>query len=225
MKTVLMASIVRDGSHYLDRYAVQVGRLSALLGEQGWKLRLALAENDSQDDTHRRLQMLASDHHGAAWDLSHGGPKFGSIDNAVRWGNIARTWNRLLDRVAGWQRQALIYVEADLIWTEGTMVRLLQHLDTVPAVAPMCWMGSIFYDIWGHRKDGVHFRNTPPFHPALVGHNGGLMQIDSAGSCIAMRGDVAQVARLNETEAMIGPSIYEQGHSLWLDPSLEVRHP
>ena len=223
---IVAANIVRNAGGYLDRYLAQVEALRTALGERGHELRVRVVEGDSTDDTFDRLVSATMQHAGMSiWRHDHGGPAFGSIDDPVRWANVARTWNYLLDRIRVEAFDALILAEADLIWQPGVMLQLLGHLASVPAVAPMVMMDGIFYDTWGHRAQGQHFTNAAPFHPALVHNRGELMQIDSAGNCIVMRGDVAKACRLCEQDAMLGHDIYARGYSLWLDPTVRVDHP
>lgn len=228
---IYITSIMRNSTGYLPRYASQVGDLADALAYAGQRLTVFVAENDSTDGTLAWLEEWArysADRYTVVgWKLDHGGPAFGSVDDPVRWRNIARTWNKLYDRLAPYLRDAdrVIYVETDLIWSADTMLRLIEHTRFMPAVAPMSMQGSIFYDTWGHRAGGKNFQNEPPFHPALVDWRGGLMQLDSAGSCMALRAEVARLCRLSEADAMIGHDIYRHGFSLWLDPTLKVVHP
>jgi hypothetical protein len=228
MSTIVLASIMRNGCGYLDRYLAQVQALRSMLEARSDTLINVVAEGDSTDETWPRLQRAAAAQVGRmrALKLDHGGPEFGSIDNPTRWQNIARTWNRLFDRIQDIDGDALIYVEADLVWKPETMVALLAHLDAgYDAVAPMSMMGDWFYDTWGHRAQGRNFRSSAPYHDGLVGlEPGQLLQIESAGSCKALRWPIVQQCRFSEVDAMIGHSLYQNGYSFWLDPSLAVRH-
>lgn len=226
---VVIASIVRNGINYLPRHFEQMGTLRDLLGMRGDSLRYAITVGEGDDGSYEWIAAGRGDVPGDVWQHENSGPVFGSVNDPVRWMNIARTWNGMFDRIADWEYDALIYVEADLIWHPAIMLQLLNHLAIVPAVAPMSMMAGregIFYDTWGHRAHGRHFTNNPPYHPALceVGPDE-LIQIDSAGSCKVMRREVTQKCRFSESDAMLGHSIYEQGYSLWLDPSVAVYHP
>lgn len=229
---VLMASIVRNADGYLDRYLHQAERLRLLLAELGHTLVLRVAEGDSEDETWARLLLAQRDTPGMmVYQFAHGGPAFGSIDDPTRWANIARTWNRLLDAVKEDDFDALIYVEADLLWEPLTMWRLLQRLNEtsrpVDIVAPMSMhMAGFFYDTWGYRVAGQRFGPNPPYYPALATlAPGEMLRIDSAGSCQAMRDEVARRCRLSEADAMIGHDVAAKGFCMWLDPSLAVFHP
>ncbi len=189
-------------------------------------MRIRVVEGDSTDGTFDQLVDATLTTAGLSiWRRDHGGPAFASVDDPVRWANIATTWNYLYDRIQAETFDAVICVEADLIWDAGVMLQLIGHLATVPAVSPMCMRGDIFYDTWGYRAQGRNFQNDRPYHPALEHHEGELMQIDSAGSCIVMRGELARRCRFATADAMLGHDIYGRGYSLWLDSTIRVDHP
>lgn len=225
---VMVASITRNGAGYLGRYFAQVRGLRAALAERGVRLGVALGEGDSVDQSRALCDGFVRDmgEQSLLVDVSHGGEVFGSVDNPTRWAQIAGCWNRVFETLGDVWFDALIYVEADLIWEPETMVALLDHLEDVPAVAPMSFhRNGFFYDVWGHRgMDGSHFGPFPPYHGSLAGADG-LVQISSAGSCKVMRGEVARACRFASEDAMLGHSIYERGFSLWVDPRLRVVHP
>jgi hypothetical protein len=152
----------------------------------------------------------------------HGGPAWGSVDDPARWTALSWCCNGVRDAIT--DEGALIYVESDLVWQPETMIRLLDHLDEHhPAVAAMCFTsGGHFYDVWGHIKDGTQFGPFPPYHEGLAPE--GLTLIDSAGSCIVMRGDVARVAKFGPHDCVrgLGRNIYAHGFSLWIDPQAKV---
>jgi hypothetical protein len=229
---VVLASIMRNGSGYLDRYFSQAAALREVLANQGHTLLMRVAEGDSSDDTWARLIEAVRDTPGmAVYKLDHGGPEFGSIDDATRWRNIARTWNSLFERIKEDDFDALIYVEADLLWEPLTMVRLLDRLDErlrpVDVVSPMSMhVAGFFYDTWGYRAGGQRFGPNPPYHPQLAGRAAeNLLRLDSAGSCKVMRDEVARRCRFSEADAMLGHDIKAKGYFFYLDHSLAVYHP
>lgn len=234
---ICVTSIVRNGMGYLDRYVAQVEALAREVEGRGAAFSLVMAEGDSTDGTDVWLNEYAKRAPFAVtvYHFPHGGPVFGSVNDKARWANIARTWNALYGQLGGGHVKpddAVIYIEADLIWEPATMLALLAH---VPggrdAVSPMCFSSAHptwFYDTWGHRgMAGDHFRNLPPpYHPSLEGWQPGtLVQISSAGSCMVMRGVVALRCHFSPTDAMLGHDIYRKGYELWLDPGQKVMHP
>jgi hypothetical protein len=215
---VILCSIFRDSTDYLDRYVNQVKAL-----REHMNVSVVVAEGDSTDDTY--LWLIETDFR--VLKVEHGGPKFPSVDNPLRWRQLAVVCNVALTaavRELG-HDEPLVYVESDLIWSPETMVRLVKHLTTYPAVAPMSMHGDRFYDIWGHTKHWEDFKAYPPH---FTGWSPSMMhQITSAGSCIAMSNTAAQVAHFSPVDCIrgVGRSIADAGLSLWLDPTLSVEHP
>ena len=226
VRSILLGSIFRNSTRYLGRYFDQVNRLSAMLALSNMALRAVFVEGDSTDNTRERLEDFSRQSHVPTGVMvrEHGGPMWGSVDVKDRWDALAWCCNGVMEEVTAFD-DALIYVESDLIWEPQTLVSLLAHLYTVPAVAPMCFSTEgQFYDTYGHRKDGVCFSPFPPYHPALSAQ--GLTQIDSAGSCIVMRGELARVVRFGDgCVTGLGQSIYDNGGTLFVDPELKVVHP
>jgi hypothetical protein len=72
----------------------------------------------------------------------------------------------------------------------------------------------------------VRFEPYAPFHPAIAENT--LTTLDSAGSCLVLKGHVAQTTRFTPPELGIvgwGDDINAQGYLFWLDPSTSVWHP
>lgn len=230
-------SIVRDGMDYLQRYTEQLFRLQSTLAAYGHELRCVVTEGDSTDDTWPWLQGWAAETNGmmnvTVMKRDHGGEKYGSVNDANRWRNIARTWNAMYkEHIWPADDDAVVYVEADLIWQPADIVRMLAQLGPqTPAIAPMVYNTrpdgtKIFYDIWGYRIEDVKFKNSPPpYHEALINAPPGLIKLSCAASCFVMLGELARVLEFSEEDAMPGASIYANGYSLWLDRRLEVWHP
>jgi hypothetical protein len=241
MKRVLLGSIFRNSAHYVDRYFAQVNDLSAELAERGIILRLVLVEGDSVDRTWAALfdYTWRAGEPWPAWGdrltllkREHGGPPWGSVDDPARWRALAWCANGVLEGLRQ-DDDAVIYVESDLLWGPQMMCALLGHLERgVPAVAPLCFTtAGNFYDIYGHRgMDGVPFSPLPPYHSDIEHwQEGQLVKVRSAGSCVAMRPEVARYARFGEDPPDcvlgLGRTIWSAGYSLSVDPTLRVVHP
>ena len=221
---IALGSIFRNSSQYIPRYFEQVAKLeSALHGRH--TLRLVLVEGDSTDDTWELIKMFASEGDDIS-QLHHGGKVYGPMDHPQRWVNISMVCNHLLERLTD-KDEIFIYVESDLIWSVGTMTKLLAHLHAVDVVSPLCiGRDGCFYDTWGYRKDGQQFSKEKPYHPELA--PAGLTEIDSAGSCIVMSGKVAHESRFNPPHlGIVGwcQDMHARGYTHWLDGRLEVKHP
>ena len=221
---ILFGSIVRDGASYLPRYFEQLRSLT-----DKHEIGLAICEGDSKDNTISVLIDLMEKHSFPVYpyQYSHKGPKFGSVDNPTRWTNIAKTWNYMLDNIGNEfeEYDYFCYMEADLIWNKDTIDRLVGGMEDFDCVAPMSMLGeNWFYDTWGHRSNGMNFSAIYPYHPYF---NDCLryMPLDSAGSCILMKSEVAKNCRLSLKDAMIGHDIIENGYSFVLDKTAIVNHP
>lgn len=221
---MILASIFRDSEDYIPRFAGQVDALAQHVSD----LRLVLAYGDCSDDTGEALDLALENHDVTLLHVDHGGPKYASVDLASRWTQIAIVCNAVMNAIRHrvQENEPVVYVESDLVWDVPTICSLLDSLTACDAIAPLSLSASSdkFFDTWGHVKDGLAFRPTPPYHPAV---NGQITEIDSAGSCVVMRAEVAKVVRFGEWDCIrgLGRSIRECGYTLWLDPSLAVRHP
>lgn len=207
---VTVASMFRDSVDYLDRYFAQVDGLREYMD-----VRLVLAEGDSVDGTYAALAARGCE----IVKVDHGGDRYGSVDHPARWQNIAKVMRRLLGAVTD-PGDAFIYVEPDLVWEPAVLARLVVDLEEVPAVAPLCLTSNDvrYYDVWGYRKDGAKFTSDPPYHPGLTG---GLVPIDSCGSCFALRPDVFKRV-LAEWD---GVWPFHCADGLYVDTEARVNHP
>ena len=224
---IAIGSIFQNSTGYLDRYHTQLLSLIHYAPEHTFDP--ILIEGDSTDNgaTWARLNQIFPGH---VWKREHGGPVFGSIDNLQRWMQISYACDGVLERVTP-EHDALYYVESDLMWEPSTALKLINHLAKVEAVSPLLIAkdGRRFYDIWGYRQGGRNFGHEPPYHACLTRPNGtGLYEVDSAGGCIAVRGELARRCRFRPpTRAMVGfcEDMRKQGARVWVDKTLKVFHP
>ena len=192
-------------------------------------LRVIAVEGDSADDTRaalasgavaRRLDLdLRTHNHGQRW--------FGSTEEGDRLAALSGVANEVFAGVRETD-DALIYVESDLLWDPFTITSLMDaavhRRDGFDVVSPLVFAGSRFYDIWGFRKDGDRFSPLPPYHAGL---DGGITEIDSAGSCLVMRGEVARVVRVEDGRALIGwcAAARARQFRLGVMAELRIQHP
>lgn len=221
MARILFGSIVRDGKAYLPRYFKQLESLT-----NKHEIGLFICEGDSVDGTFEYLQNVKPNFYPYhVYKFDHKGEKFGSVNNPIRWQNIAATWNYMLDRIHTIDSyDYFCYMEADLIWDSKTIDQLVWDCDYFDAVAPMSMLGDMFYDTWGHRAFGENFTNMYPYHSCFHRYEK-YMPLQSAGSCIMMQSKVAKVCRLNPTDAMIGHDIIRNKFTFVLNKLISVHHP
>jgi hypothetical protein len=216
---VALASIFQDSTPYLERYVSQVVNLRAELETRGDALRSIWVEGDSSDHTLQALILCASYCNAHVELRNHSGPKYGSVDDINRWRQLAPVLNATLDNLQP-DDDAVIYVESDLIWDAETMIRLLSRLDQYSAVGGLVYHAAgFFYDTYAYRQNGQRF--GADFQP--VGSE--PFRIDSIGSCIVMRGEVARACRFGADTCLIGESLREHGYELWVDPTCRIVHP
>ena len=86
---------------------------------------------------------------------------------------------------------------------------------------------NLYYDVWAHRRNGVQFTKQPPYHAELPLVADWLLEMDSIGSIIAMRGDVARAVYVPMEDVLVGTCrmIRELGHKIWLDTGAKCLHP
>ena len=222
---LVMASIFRNSESYLWRYFTQVAEL-----REQMPVRLVVAEGDSTDNTYAELEAELGKRD-TLLKVDHGGPEYGSVDDENRWAQIAYVCNAVLDHLDMRDDDHLIYVESDLAWPWTTMTRLNADLSVVGAVAAMSFHAHTgkFYDIWGHvGLDGVPFSRDEPFHDSIARLKPGyLTAIQSAGSCIAVRGEIVNKGiRFSDRDCIRGFCRDIRDHTaLMLDTGAEVYHP
>lgn len=225
---MIIASIFRNSTSYLERYWEQTDMLRTALTERDQPLRRVMVEGDSTDETWKSLQgeVIAGD---TLLKCEHGGPMFRSKNLPMRWRQLALASNVAITAATrdNVNREPVVWMESDLIWDPATVLALLDHLHlrNFPAVAPMSMCGARFYDVWAYRKNGRYFSPYAPYHPDLK--PGQMTQIDSNGSCFAMTADAADVVEFSMQDCIlgVGRALCANGFSLWLDPTLAVRHP
>lgn len=223
---VTLCSAFRNSARYLDRYLAQVAALDEHLAARGDALTCIWGEGDSTDDTRFRLlrELTSGRRAGLVVDVAHGGPHIGSVVDAGRFRQLAYVANRMWAHLP-LNTDVLVQVESDLIWAAETLLTLIDCVQPGAVFAPMVMDGpDSFYDIYVFRKDGAAFTKKRPFHPAL---NGSRVQVDSAGSCLAIPGAIAQAITCPAADVLIGTcrQIYAMGGAIWLDPTLVVYHP
>lgn len=236
---ICLCSAFRDSEPYLDRYVAQVDALGRMITARGDRFAMVWGEGDSEDQTLKRLILAAE---GIPWpvrrvDCTHGGRRYGSVVAAERFRQLAYVGRQIFATVPP-GADVVIYVESDLIWRPETMTGLIEHLipgvmaDPVPysrpapitAVAPPVllnrrgWPPTSWYDTLAFVADGQHFTHRRPWHPATVGQT--RIQLDTAGSCLAMRADWARLAGAQMGERLLMgmcEQFREWGGSIWLD--------
>lgn len=238
MKVVIGSAFRNSAGYHLQRYFHQVDALRDLLKEHGHSLRVVAVEGDSADDTRHELMRWA-EYCTLAMTIvtrNHGKRVFGSTEEPERMAALSYVGNGILESVLP-EDDVLIYVESDLVWRPETMLRLLNQLGhsvvlphggevrKIDAISPLVFAAEAFYDIWAFRKSGHRFGPFHPYHGELLFDR--PTPVDSTGSCLVMRGDVARSCRIIDNEALVGfgRDVWAKGFALYADARERIDHP
>lgn len=211
-----------------QRFMKQAAALRDTLQANGDRMRVIATHGDSSDNTEGALIDSALEHEMALTLVraDHGGPVFGSTESAERLEALSYVGNKGLSAVLK-QDDAVFYVESDLIWSPETVMSLLEHLrlGRADVVAPLVFAGELFYDVFVFRKNGARFSPFHPYHSEL--NHDGLTDVDSAGSSLVMRGEVARRCRIQNNNVLMGfcQDVWDNGFNVRVDAKLKVYHP
>jgi GT2 family glycosyltransferase len=228
----------RNSVSHLPRYFAQIERLQKLLTQRGDLLNLVIGYGDSTDGTEEWIFEHCAYSIGAYLiDCTHGGRRFGSIVNDERFKQLAYVANKMWANIPPDSDVAML-VDGDLIWKPETLLALIDHTHTYPCVAPMVLHEKpfnrrgdrYFYDSYAFVCQGTNFINGLPYHHALPSTGsgtGGMLQMDSVGACVAIRGELARRVRFPEYDVFVGwcRQVRELGGAIFLDSRLSVFHP
>jgi hypothetical protein len=173
----------------------QVEHLGYFLFQRGDTLSLVLGEGDHEDNTSSRLRSWFTQYDTTIINCNHGGLEYGSVVHPERFKNLLYVWDRIWKSIRS-DSDVVVFLEADLMWEVSTIVSLIDLTKEVAAVAPLIalrrkgYKPGAHYDSWGHVKDGKMFELYPPYFKNYPYK--GLTEVDSAGSCLAIRGDYAR---------------------------------
>lgn len=192
--------------------------------------RMIAVEGDSTDNTRGELEylQLAQREPLTIITCSHGQRVFSSTEESDRLVALSKVGNAILSGVVE-SDDILIYVESDLIWDAYTMICLIDKVrDRRDVVAPLIFAGDNFYDIFVYRGlDGERFSPFPPYHRHLTLSDSLPVEVESAGSCLVMKAEVARNCRIRDDNALLGfcKDVREKGYHIFVDPTQRVYHP
>lgn len=221
---VTLCSAFRNATPTLATYFNQVNALDYELHKRGHRLSMVWGEGDSTDGTLAMLKGATFRFRARLVDCTHGGKVFESIEDTERFDQLAYVGNCIWQAIPK-DADAVVYVESDLLWLPSTITALIDALTVYPAVSPMVKDSPLsFYDVWAYRRNGQRFTKHPPYHPDI--RHGEMLKLDSAGSCMAIRGQLARKLSF-PADCFVGfcRELYRLGGELYLDPSLTVFHP
>jgi len=225
---IVIGSAFRNSAHYVPRYLDQVSDLKLHAGPDH-NVRVIAVEGDSTDRTESALLLSSMAKHIqlSVVKHEHGQPWFGSTENPERLKALSEVGNTIFNAVRD-DDDVLVYVESDLLWdfhTIGSLIDMAVRRDGgFDVFAPMIFAGAFFYDIWGFRKNGERFVPMEPYH---IGMQKGLTELDSAGSCLVMRAEVAHKCRIQNDYCLVGwcEDARSKGFKIAMHSDFIVRHP
>jgi len=222
---IAVGSAFRNSAWRLGQYLARVQALRDHAGRDH-VVRVIAVEGDSKDNTYELLRTagpLVS-----VRKCSHGGPIYGSTERPERMKALSRVGNAIFEAVRE-DDDVLVYIESDLLWdphTIGSLIDMAIRRDGgYDVFAPLVFAGLSFYDVWGFRKDGARFAPFPPYHSGLA--KTGLTEVDSVGSCLVMRGDVARDVRIENEHCLVGwcESARSKGYRIATHAEFRITHP
>lgn len=236
MRVVIGSAFRNSAGYHCQRYFTQVNALRDMLKERGDSLRVIAVEGDSVDDTRFDLMRWAEYLTLAVTIVTrnHGQRVFGSTEEPERMAALSRVGNGILESVHT-EDEVLIYVESDLLWRPETLLRLIDQLGkptpcgddvrTIDVISPLVFAGEAFYDIWAFRKSGHRFGPFKPYHGELDFDK--PTPVDSTGSCLVMRAEVARQCRIVNGEALVGfcRDVWSKGFTVFADARERIDHP
>lgn len=222
-----VGSAFRNSRGRMTPYFDQLG---ALARRPGLDVRLIAAVGDCVDDTAWEIGERAA-RIGVPVEFApcdHGKRVFGSTEEPERLEALTIVGNAILAAVRG-DDDALLYVESDLLW-DARVAEALAYEATgshceFDVVAPLVMAGELFYDVFAYRKDGERFSPFFPYHAGLAPR--GITEVDSAGSCLAMRAEVARAVRMPPGGVLVGwcGAARAAGYRIGVAAGAVVRHP
>lgn len=231
---------------HLSRYLAQCHDLDGALYEAGHRLSFVWGEGDSTDDTLKVLTAARWRFKAEIVDCAHGGAEFGSVVREERFRQLAHVGRCIWAAIPA-DADYVVYCESDLIWKPETIVAMIEqvgkpayerymvadrygytpdNIPTVDVIAPPILLdrpgwgkGVNFYDTFCYRRNGQRFEHRPPWHPDNDGKN--LLELDMAGSCLAMSGERARGIVYDDRVLMgVCEQIRAKGGHVWFDPTL-----
>lgn len=207
-KSVVVLTPFRNARKYLPLYFKQLFGLRDLLRDNGYSLRLVAAEGDSLDGTRERIVDLARESNIPLTlvDTTHGGMKWGSVEDPVRMRVMSEVMNKALDEVQEWDHIA-VWIMSDLEWEPQNILNLIDWTEEEQRIfAPMVFVADtnprMFYDTWAFRDvGGKRFSPFPPYY-SYYSASEGCQFIDSAGSCLIIPAHIARMCRAFKEEAV-----------------------
>lgn len=221
--SVVLCSMWKD-----DANRAIVHRVEHLLAKaEAWpNTRFIWVVGDSTDDTAQVLRKLTAGRTGVTVvDIGDTGIKGDDADSRLR--RLSITANHYWRYCDG--ADYVMLHESDLITPPNLVPRMVANAERgiCPVAAwPIIKLNGkvLCYDVWALRKDGVRFKNTPPFHQAYQADR--PFVVDSFGSVFMFEAaDASSVIMTKRAVLDLCWHLRELGHTLWVDPTIICEQP
>jgi hypothetical protein len=216
---VAIVSNARTGSDYLKAYVYQILSLSNISCEITDIVVVCdkvvedcvLNEFKKMDCRVKIVQEISSDR------------KIISLDQkADQWASIC---NQGVEKALEGECDFILFVESDLC-IPYDLVDLLVSLD-LDIVAPVVFLGGLFYDSWGFRDlDGRKIDSI-----TINSMDNSPIELSSVGSCVLFRSEIfrggVRFHGPHETGLLVGvcTDARNKGYKVWTHPSISIIHP
>ncbi len=212
-KKIIIVTPFRNSAHNLNRYFQQLTNLAYCFNDRSIELSLVAAEGDSVDNTKDKIVELSAKYGFSLnlLDVSHGQMSWKSVEDPRRLEAMSIIMNQGLEGIKSFNPNPnpnpnrldgdiVVWLMSDIEYNPETLFNLISMLwDKGPGfdiLSPNTLMGGteLFYDTWAYRKDGNRFSATYPYYGTsnlLDEFDLTFPLIDSAGTCLIMRAEVA----------------------------------
>lgn len=223
----------------IDRYFDQVEALyrHGLQSDPTFTIRVVAVEGDSFDRTYKdllwkklliasRIQLDIISHH-------HGRRVFTSTEDEDRLTALTQVMKTGMAAVDPHTDDVVLYIESDLLWDPhqvGSIIDMAYRREHgFDIIAPLVFAGDNFYDVYAFRKNGQRFAPFYPYHSELSHENGTITEVDSVGSCLSFRSELAANVQLetDQREGLVSwcDAARRKGYRIGVAPMFRINHP
>lgn len=217
MKTVLVATPVKNASKWIGRYLSQIKQFNC----RNCKVHFAFLEGNSSDDTYDKL-LKFSESRRDVWLQKR------NVKTKKRFRRLAFLRNYIVDNALK-REDYVLWIDSDIIKTPPNLLNVLIQ-DNYDIVAPIVLIEHKmqFYDTHAFRYKGKNFRHLRPYCEAPELKKKVPFQVSSVGTCYLVN------RKIYEANTRYGDKGSEQisfckesrkkGFRIWVDPRIKVYH-
>lgn len=233
MTNIVICSIFRDSSAYLENYINQLFDYMYATGDL--KFQIIWLTGDNKDNTEERLSKAMKEPffaqkriHLLHYDTHLPYNMEGSPE---RWKRLSDCWNKCLLEGKKHEPDILICVESDLIWNPTAMDEIIENIldEKTDVSAPMLLRDhdgqgkTVFYDTHGFIRGGNNFNNDAPWWgPGPKEEHNLLLPVQSLGGMVAMNHKAYEKAFWDPKSCILS---FEPEIKLCMNKGVAIWHP